>query len=111
MFGEDEGDVLVVGWGGTYGSIHAAVRKAQAKGWKVSQLHLRHLNPFPPNLNDVLRRFRCVIVAELNLGQLDLLLRSKFLLDTVRLNKVQGQPFKVSEVLAAIEENLSGGVQ
>ena len=111
VFGEEEGDVLVVGWGGTYGAAHAAVCKSQDKGLKVSQLHLRHLNPFPPNLGEVLHRFRSVIVAELNLGQLDLYLRSKFLIDTVPLYKVQGQPFKISEVLAAIEANVSGAVR
>jgi 2-oxoglutarate/2-oxoacid ferredoxin oxidoreductase subunit alpha len=111
VFGENTGDVLVVGWGGTYGAIHAAVREAQKNGWKVSQLHLRHLNPFPANLGDLLRRFRKVIVAELNLGQLDVLLRNRFLLKTVRLNKVQGQPFKVSEVVASIKDNLPGGTQ
>lgn len=111
VFGENGGDVLVVGWGGTFGAIHAAVREAQKNGWKVSQLHLRHLNPFPANLGDLLHRFRKVIVAELNLGQLDVLLRNRFLLETVRLNKVQGQPFKVSEVIASIKDNLPGGAQ
>ena len=111
VFGENSGDVLVVGWGGTFGAIHAAVREAQKNGWKVSQLHLRHLNPFPANLGDLLHRFRKVIVAELNLGQLDVLLRNRFLLETVRLNKVQGQPFKVSEVIASIKDNLPGGAQ
>ena len=102
-FGDKEGDLLVVGWGGTFGALHEATAQARGKGLKVSHLHLRHINPFPANLGKVLRRFKNVLVAELNLGQLDMLLRARFLVDTVKLNKVQGQPFGIKEVLTAIE--------
>jgi len=105
--GDAKGDLLVVGWGGTRGALHAATLAARRKGLSVSHLHVRHLNPFPPNLGEVLRSFRRVLVAELNRGQLDLVLRARFLLDTDRLWKVQGQPFTVGEVLAAIERSLS----
>ncbi|MHC4957358.1 MAG: 2-oxoacid:acceptor oxidoreductase subunit alpha [Planctomycetota bacterium] len=104
VFGEDSGDVLVIGWGSTYGAIHSAVRRAQSEGIKVSQAHLRHLNPFPRNLEDVMRRFKRVIVPEMNTGQLLLMLRAKFLIDVQGVNKVEGLPFKVREVLTAIQE-------
>ncbi|MCZ6691875.1 MAG: 2-oxoacid:acceptor oxidoreductase subunit alpha [Planctomycetota bacterium] len=107
-FGEDTGDLLLVGWGGTYGSLHQATISAQEKGLRVSQLHLRHINPMPSNTGDLLKSFRHVVVAELNRGQLDILLRAKFLVDTVRLNKMQGQPFRVSEILEKIEQVLQG---
>ena len=110
-FGNDSGDLLVVGWGGTYGSLHAAVARAREKGLKVSHVHLRHINPFPANLGELLRRFKNVLVAELNMGQLDMLLRARFLVDTIKLNKIQGQPFGVSEVLAAIENAVEGSEQ
>lgn len=102
-WGDDSGDLLVVGWGGTYGALHTAVREARSQGHKVSHLHLRHLNPFPRNLEEVLLRFGRILVAELNLGQLNMLLRARFLRDTFTLNKVQGQPFTSGEVRAAIE--------
>jgi 2-oxoglutarate ferredoxin oxidoreductase subunit alpha len=104
VFGDDEGELLVVGWGGTYGAIHSAVRKARAAGRSVSQAHLRYLNPFPANLGDVLKRFRRVLCPELNTGQLRMVLRSRYLVDVVGLNKVEGQPFKVAEIRARIEE-------
>ena len=107
-FGDNLGDLLVVGWGGTYGALHEATLQARSKHLKVSHLHLRHLNPFPANLEKVLRQFKNILVAELNLGQLDMLLRSRFAIDTIRLNKVQGQPFTVSEVFAAIENAVRG---
>ena len=110
-FGDDAGDLLVVGWGGTYGALHSATVAARDKGLSVSHLHLRHINPFPPNLQEVLGAFKRVLVAELNRGQLDTLLRARFLIDTVKLNKVQGQPFFVSEVLAAVERTLEGREQ
>ena len=105
-FGDAEGDLLVVGWGGTYGALHAATLRARAKGLNVSHLHLRYINPFPANLGEVLGRFQRLLVPELNLGQLALLLRERFLVKPLQLNKVQGQPFLVSEVLEAIENAL-----
>jgi 2-oxoglutarate ferredoxin oxidoreductase subunit alpha len=102
--GPSEGPLLVVGWGGTFGAIASAVDEARARGLRVSRLHLRHLNPFPPNLGEALRGFRRILVPELNLGQLSRLLRAEFLAPAESLSKVQGQPFKVSEILARIEE-------
>ncbi len=107
-FGDDSGDLLLVGWGGTYGSLHAATLAARAEGLSVSHVHLRHINPFPANLGELLRSFDRVLVAELNRGQLDVLLRARFLVDTVKLNKVRGQPFSVAEILAAVQTALEG---
>jgi 2-oxoglutarate/2-oxoacid ferredoxin oxidoreductase subunit alpha len=106
VFGKDSGKVLVVGWGSTYGAITSAVEAARAKGAPVSSAHLRYLNPFPRNLGTILRRFEKILVPELNLGQLRLLIRARYLVDAVGLNKVQGKPFKVSEIARAIDETL-----
>jgi 2-oxoglutarate ferredoxin oxidoreductase subunit alpha len=100
--GPDRGELLVVGWGGTLGAIASAVEEEQALGHSVSSLHLRWLNPLPSNLGNVLRRFERVLVAELNAGQLAMLLRARYLVDAQSLTKVQGQPFKVAEVRAQI---------
>jgi len=108
VLGKDSGPLLVVGWGSTYGAITSAVEELQAKGRPVSSIHLRYLNPFPANLGDVLKRFEKVLVPELNLGQLSLLIRARYLVDAVGLNKVQGKPFRVSEITRAIEELLRG---
>jgi 2-oxoglutarate ferredoxin oxidoreductase subunit alpha len=108
--GPPEGDLLVIGWGGTYGAIASAVQRAQRKGLKVAQAHLRYLNPMPRNTADVLKRYKKVLVPELNAGQLRLLLRGIFLVDAVGLNKIQGRPFLVSEIEAKIEELLAVGV-
>jgi 2-oxoglutarate ferredoxin oxidoreductase subunit alpha len=104
--GPSEGDVLVLGWGGTYGSIITACQRAQRKGWKVAQAHLRYLNPMPRNTGEVLKRYRKVLIPELNGGQLRLLIRATYLVDAVGLNKIQGKPFLVSEIEAKIEELL-----
>jgi 2-oxoglutarate ferredoxin oxidoreductase subunit alpha len=104
--GPASGDLLVVGWGGTHGAILSAVHEARAEGHAVSALHLRHLNPFPSNLGEVLSRFRQVLVAELNAGQLWRVLRAEFLVPAERLSKVEGQPFKVAEIRARILEML-----
>jgi len=108
VLGKDSGRVLVVGWGGTYGAITSAVEELQEKGRPVSSIHLRYLNPFPANLGDVLRRFEKVLVPELNLGQLSMLIRARYLVDAIGLNKIQGKPFRVSEITRAIEELLRG---
>jgi 2-oxoglutarate ferredoxin oxidoreductase subunit alpha len=105
--GPEEGDLLVIGWGGTYGSTVTAVQRAQRKGFQVAQAHLRYLNPMPRNIGDVLRRYKKVLVPELNAGQLRMLLRAEFLVDAVGLNKIQGRPFLVSEIEEKIEEMLS----
>ena len=98
--------LLVLGWGSTYGSIGAAVRRARRDGHAVAQAHLRHMNPFPANLGDVLRRYDKVLVPEINLGQLALLLRGKFLVDVISYNRVSGLPFRAAELAEAIEEVL-----
>jgi 2-oxoglutarate ferredoxin oxidoreductase subunit alpha len=104
--GPQEGDLLVSGWGGTYGSIVTAVQRAQRKGFKVAHAHFRYLNPMPRNTAAVLKRYKKVLVPELNNGQLLFLLRSKYLVDAVGLNKIQGRPFLVSEITAKIESML-----
>lgn len=103
--GELEGDVLVVSWGGTYGACHTAVRQCQGRGYRISHAHIRYLNPLPSNLGKLLQSFRTVLVPELNMGQLRMLLRSEFLVDCVGINKVQGKPFTVSELVEAIESH------
>jgi 2-oxoglutarate ferredoxin oxidoreductase subunit alpha len=108
VHGDQEGDLLVVGWGGTYGHITQAVDDARRKGQRVSSMHLRYLNPLPRNIGDILKRFRKVLVPELNLGQLRMLLRGNFLVDAIGLNKVAGQPFRVREITRKIERILSG---
>jgi 2-oxoglutarate ferredoxin oxidoreductase subunit alpha len=105
--GPGEGDVLVIGWGGTYGAIVSAVQRSQRKGLKVAQAHLRYLNPMPRNTGEVLRRYKKVLVPELNCGQLRMLLRSEFLVDAVGLNKIQGRPFLVSEIEEKIQQLVS----
>jgi 2-oxoglutarate/2-oxoacid ferredoxin oxidoreductase subunit alpha len=104
VFGKTEGKILVVSWGGTYGAVTSAVETMQRRGKSVSSLHLRYLNPLPRNLGEVLSKFEKILVPELNLGQLRLLLRAKYLVDAIGLNKVKGLPFKISEVVAKLEE-------
>jgi 2-oxoglutarate ferredoxin oxidoreductase subunit alpha len=103
---EDGGDLLVLGWGSTYGVNRTAVQRARTAGKSVSHAHLRHLNPFPRNLGDVLSRFKKVLIPENNLGQLQLLIRGEFLVDAVGLHRVTGRPFTISEVEAKITELL-----
>jgi 2-oxoglutarate ferredoxin oxidoreductase subunit alpha len=104
--GDPEGDLLVVGWGSTYGAITAALRATREKGRRVGHVHLRHLNPLPRNLGEVLGRYRRVLVPELNMGQLQWLLRARYLVDAVGYAKVQGKPFKQAELEAKIDEVL-----
>jgi 2-oxoglutarate ferredoxin oxidoreductase subunit alpha len=104
--GPAEGDVLIVGWGGTYGALLTAAQRCQRQGLKVSHAHLRYLNPMPRNTGDVLKRFKKVLVAELNGGQLRTLLRAAYLVDAQGLNKIQGRPFLVSEVEAKVHAML-----
>ena len=103
---DPDGDarILILGWGSTYGPIGAACQIARRSGIKVAQAHLRHLNPFPSNLGDVLKRYERVVVPEMNLGQLNMLLRAKFLVDTYGYNQVRGLPFKSSELVDVITE-------
>jgi 2-oxoglutarate ferredoxin oxidoreductase subunit alpha len=104
--GDPEGDLLIVGWGSTYGPITAALRGQRARGRRIGHVQLRHLNPFPRNLGELLGRYRKVLVPEMNMGQLRWMLRAKYLVDALGYNKVQGQPFKQSELEAKIEEVL-----
>ena len=104
--GADTGELLLVGWGGTAGAIRTAVEEARAEGLDVSSIHLRHLNPFPANLGEVLSRFEKILVPELNLGQLARVLRAEFLVPAEPMNRVQGQPFQVSEILERIRTQL-----
>jgi 2-oxoglutarate ferredoxin oxidoreductase subunit alpha len=106
IFGEKSGKVLVLGWGSTYGSITSAVEKLQSEGKSVSSAHLRHLNPFPSNLGEVLRSFERVIVPEMNLGQLSTMIRAKYLVDAVAFSKVKGRPFQIREIAGKVEEYL-----
>ena len=101
---DPDGDatVLVIGWGSTYGPIAAAVRRLRSEGKKVARAHLTHLNPFPTNTGDVLRRYEKVLVPEMNLGQLALLLRAEYLVDAVSYTKVSGAPFQSAELTDAI---------
>jgi len=107
--GPQKGKLLLVGWGGTYGAITQAAKVARGRGLQVSNIHLRHMNPLPPDLGEILGRFEQVLVPELNLGQLSKVIRSEYLIPAEGLNKVQGKPFKVSEIVDKIEKMLSGG--
>ncbi|HMN47806.1 MAG TPA: 2-oxoacid:acceptor oxidoreductase subunit alpha [Ignavibacteriaceae bacterium] len=106
--GEPTGDLLVLGWGGTYGSIKEAVSKARSQGYKVSQAHFRYLNPFPKNTGEVLKGFKKVLIPEINLGQLSKIIRSEYLVDAVQLNIVRGLPLKISDILDKIKEVYGG---
>ena len=106
VFGAQEGDVLVLGWGGTYGAIRTAVEHCVEDGLSIAHVHLRHLNPFPKDLVGILNRFKKVLIPELNSGQLLQLIRSTYLIEAIGLNKVQGQPFHVFELQAKIDEIL-----
>jgi 2-oxoglutarate ferredoxin oxidoreductase subunit alpha len=105
-FGPATGKVLVLGWGSTYGSIASAVERLQAEGKSVSAAHLRHLNPFPKNLGEILRGFETVIVPEMNLGQLCTMIRARYLVDAVPFSKVKGRPFQIREIVQKVEEYL-----
>jgi 2-oxoglutarate ferredoxin oxidoreductase subunit alpha len=102
--GPERGRVLVLSWGGTYGACLTAVTSCQARGMSVAHAHLRYLNPFPRNLGEVLARYDKVLVPELNMGQLSMLLRAKYLKDVLGLNKMKGKPFNVGEITRRIEE-------
>jgi 2-oxoglutarate ferredoxin oxidoreductase subunit alpha len=104
--GEAGGRLAVVGWGSTFGPIHQAVRRARARGLDVAHIHVRHIWPLPSDLGDLLRGFERVIVPEMNNGQLKTLLRDQYLIDAHPVTKTSGQPFKIAEIEAAIEEAL-----
>ncbi|MBL7922657.1 MAG: 2-oxoacid:acceptor oxidoreductase subunit alpha [Bacteroidia bacterium] len=102
--GNEKGKLLVIGWGSTYGAIKAAVKDARAKGYDVSHAQLRHLNPFPKNLGEILYNFDQVLIPEMNTGQLRSIIRDKFMVPAIGLNKIKGMPFSTTEVLEKIEE-------
>src|SRR2546421_1235901 len=106
VFGEASGKVMVLGWGSTYGSITSAVEKMRGEGQSVSSAHLRHLNPFPKNLGEVLSGFETVIIPEMNLGQLCTMIRARYLIDAIPFSKVKGRPFQIREIIRKVEEYL-----
>jgi 2-oxoglutarate ferredoxin oxidoreductase subunit alpha len=107
-YGDDSGELLVLGWGGTHGAIRSSVERAQKAGHSVSHLHLRHINPFPKNLGEVLGNYKKVLIPELNLGQLSTMIRAKYLVDAKGLNKVAGKPFTTTEVYNKILQMVKG---
>ena len=106
ILGEESGELLIVGWGSTYGAIQTAVRQAQKLGKPVSSIHIRYINPFPRNLEDILGRFEKIIVPEMNTGQLTFMLNGRFQCGAVAFPKVQGLVFKISEITDKIDEVL-----
>jgi 2-oxoglutarate ferredoxin oxidoreductase subunit alpha len=102
--GDASGDLLIVAWGSTHGPITAALNTQRGKGARIGHVHLRHLNPLPRNLGEVIKRFKKVLVPEMNMGQLSMILRAKYLVDAVGYNKIQGKPFKQSEIEDKIQE-------
>ena len=109
VFGPDSGDLLIVGWGSTFGALRSAAELLQAEGKSVSHAHVRYLFPFPANLGDVLRRFRTVLVPELNLGQLSFVIRGTYLVDARSYGRVRGKPFRISEIVDEANRILSEG--
>ena len=106
VFGPPEGDLLILGWGSSYGAIRSAVERLQGRGKSVAHAHLRHLNPFPTNTGDVVRAYTRVLVPEVNMGQLLFLVRGTYLVDAVGFNLVRGKPFQISEIQMKAEQLL-----
>ena len=106
VFGPEQGELLILGWGSTYGAIRSAVERLTADGKSVAHAHLRHLNPFPKNTETVLRRYRRVLIPEVNLGQLLMLVRAKYLIDAVGYDRVRGKPFRIAEIVAEADRIL-----
>jgi 2-oxoglutarate ferredoxin oxidoreductase subunit alpha len=106
VFGPERGDLLILGWGSTYGAIRSAVERLHAAGRSVAHAQLRHLNPFPANTENVLRSYRKVLIPEVNLGQLLMLIRAKYLIDAVGYDRVRGKPFRISEIIEQAEKQL-----
>lgn len=107
VYGAEHAELLVVGWGGTYGAITEAVRECNDAGLAVASVHLRYISPMPLDLEEILKRYKKVLVPELNMGQLSFMLRGKYLVDTHSYTKVQGRPFTVAEIKAKIQEMLA----
>ena len=108
VLGPDSGKLLVLSWGGTFGAVRTAVQGCLEQGKSVAHAHLRYMNPFPRNLEEILKRYDKVLIPELNTGQLRFLVRAKFLVDAQGLNKIQGKPFVVHEIVTKIDEVLEG---
>jgi 2-oxoglutarate/2-oxoacid ferredoxin oxidoreductase subunit alpha len=108
VYGPERGDLLILGWGSTHGSIRSAVERLQADGRSVAHAHLRHLNPFPRNLGEILGSYRHVLIPEINLGQLALLVRGRYLVDAISYDRVRGKPFRIAEIVEAAEAALKG---
>jgi 2-oxoglutarate ferredoxin oxidoreductase subunit alpha len=108
VVGPDSGELLLVTWGSTRGAVAGAVKELEEEGTQVAHLHLRHLNPFPKDFEAIMKRYKKVLIPELNTGQLRTLVRSRYLLDVQGLSKVQGQPFKVREIKEAVMGIIAG---
>ena len=108
VMGPASGDLLVLGWGGTYGALKSAVQRVQKQGKSVAHAHLKYLNPMPKNTAEVLKRYNRVLIPELNMGQLRFIIRSEFLVDAIGFNKMKGKPFLISELESKILETLGG---
>lgn len=106
--GPESGDLLVLGWGSTFGAIRAGTRNARKAGYSVAHAHIRHLNPFAPNLGELFGNYEKVLIPELNSGQLALLIRAKYLIDTISYPKIQGLPFKAAEISQRVIETITG---
>lgn len=106
--GDQSGELLILAWGSTYGAIKEARRNLSLKGYNTSQAHLKYMNPFPKNLGEVLKRFKKILMPELNLGQLAKIIRAEFLIDVIQYNKMQGQPFKIKELEDKVISILGG---
>ncbi|MCC6395549.1 MAG: 2-oxoglutarate ferredoxin oxidoreductase subunit alpha, partial [Bacteroidetes bacterium] len=106
--GDQQGDLLVLGWGSTYGAIKSAVAEARERGLSVSHAHLRYVNPFPKNLGEVLYRFKHVLIPEINNGQLIKLIRSRYLIPAVGFNVIKGLPLRSEEIESKIDDILGG---
>ncbi len=111
VYGDERGDLLILGWGSTYGSIRSAVERLRARGKRVAHAHLRYVNPLPEDLGEILSRYERVLMPELNLGQLRMLVRSKYLVDAVGFNLVRGKPFQIGEIEAKAESLLGESVE
>jgi 2-oxoglutarate ferredoxin oxidoreductase subunit alpha len=107
VFGADEGDLLILGWGSTFGALRSATERLLSDGRKVGHAHVRYLNPFPANLGEVLKRYKTVLVPELNLGQLWFIIRGTYLVDAVAYGRVLGKPFRIAEIVAEAERLLA----
>ena len=104
--GNSSGELVVVGWGSTFGAIHQGVKRCRAEGLDVAHVHIRHMWPMPANLKSLLSNYKKVLIPEMNTGQLAMILRAEFLIDTESLNKVSGQPFKIKEIVQAVKAQL-----